>query len=51
MKKTISFNSKFGWISAFEEKGKITGIKFSKTKNTGQSSILDHFKNKGPKYN
>ena len=45
MKKTISFNSKFGWISAFEEKGKITGIKFSKTKNTGQSSILDHFKN------
>ena len=30
MKKTISFNSKFGWITAFEEKEKITIIKFSK---------------------
>ena len=45
MKKTISFNSKFGWITACEEKGRITIIKFSKTKNSGRSTILNDFKN------
>ena len=40
MKNIISFNSKFGWISAVEEKGKIIEIKFSKRKNLGKSSIL-----------
>ena len=45
MKKTISFNSKFGWITAFEEKEKITIIEFSKTRNSGQSPILNDFKN------
>ena len=45
MKKTISFNSKFGWISAVEEKDKITEVKFSKTKNLGSSLTLKKFKN------
>ena len=45
MKKTISFNSKFGWISAVEEKDKITEVKFSKTKNLGNSPTLKKFKN------
>ena len=44
MKKTISFNTKFGWISAFEENGKITEIKFLKTKNVGNSKILKKLK-------
>ena len=45
MKKTISFNSKFGWITAVEEKDKITEVKFSKTKNLGNSPTLKKFKN------
>ena len=45
MKKIISFNSKFGWISAVEEKDKITEVKFSKTKNLGSSLTLKKFKN------
>jgi methylated-DNA-[protein]-cysteine S-methyltransferase len=44
MRKTISFQTKFGWISAFEEKGKITEIKFLKTKNVGKSLILKKLK-------
>ena len=42
MKKSITFRTKYGWISAFEEKGKITEIKFLKTKNKniGTSRIL-----------
>ena len=35
MKNTISFNTKFGWISATEEESKITKILFAKTKNEG----------------
>ena len=35
MKNTISFNTKFGWISATEEGSKITKILFAKTKNEG----------------
>ena len=45
MKKIISFNSKFGWITAVEEKDKITEVKFSKTKNLGNSLTLKKFKN------
>ena len=45
MKKIISFNSKFGWITAVEEKDKITEVKFSKTKNLGSSLTLKKFKN------
>ena len=44
MRKTISFQTKFGWMSAFEEKGKITEIKFLKTKNVGKSLILKKLK-------
>ena len=35
MKNTISFNTKFGWISATEEGSKITKILFAMTKNDG----------------
>ena len=45
MKKIITFSSKFGWISAIEEKNIITEIKFSKRKNIGTSSVLKKFKN------
>ena len=44
MKKTISFQTKFGWMSAIEEKRKITKIKFSKTKNIGTSLTLNKLK-------
>jgi len=44
MKKIISFHTKFGWISAVEEKGKITEINFSKKKNSGKSLILNKLK-------
>ena len=46
MKKTISFQTKFGWMSAFEEKGKITELKFLKTKNVGKSLTLKKLKKK-----
>ncbi len=39
MKNTISFNSKFGWISATEINNKITKICFSKKKARGKMSI------------
>ena len=45
MKKTISFSTKYGWISAIEEKGKIIEIKFLKTKNVGKSLILKKLRN------
>ena len=59
MKNSISFSSKFGWISAIEEKGKITEIKFLKTKNVGKSLILkklkkmiyEYFSRKIPSFN
>ena len=44
MKKTISFRTKFGWMSAIEENGKITEIKFLKIKNVGKSLILKKLK-------
>ena len=50
MKKTISFNTKFGWISGMEENGKITEIKFLKTKNVGKSLILKKLKKMINKY-
>ena len=50
MKKTISFKTKFGWISAIEENGKITEIKFLKTKNVGKSLILKKLKKMINKY-
>ena len=50
MKKIISFHTKFGWISAVEEKGKITEINFSKKKNSGKSLILNKLKKKIKEY-
>jgi len=35
MENTISFNTKFGWITAIESDGKITKIQFKKTKEKG----------------
>ena len=50
MKKTISFKTKFSWISAIEENGKIIEIKFLKTKNVGKSLILKKLKKMINKY-
>ena len=52
MKKSITFRTKYGWISAFEEKGKITEIKFlkTKTKNIGTSRILQKLRGKIQSY-
>ena len=38
MENTISFNTKFGWISATEIDNKITKIQFNKEKNKGKNS-------------
>ncbi len=38
MENTISFNTKFGWISAIETDNKITKIQFGKIKNKGIST-------------
>ena len=40
----ISIKTKFGWISAFENNGKIFNIKFGKVKKQSQSKILRSFK-------
>ena len=37
---SLSFKTKIGWISAFEEKGRIVKIEFRKHKNKGISSSL-----------
>jgi len=37
---SLSFKTKFGWISAFEEKGRIVSIKFGKYKNKTISKNL-----------
>ena len=52
MKKSITFRTKYGWISAFEDKGKITEIKFlkTKTKNIGTSRILQKLRGKIQSY-
>ena len=42
----ISIKTKFGWISAFEEKGRIFEIKFGKIKKQSKNKILKNFKTK-----
>ena len=42
---SLSFKTKFGWISAFEEKNKIIIVKFGKHKNKSISKNLQKFKN------
>ena len=44
MIKKISVKTELGWISAFENKGKIFKIKFGKVKKQSQSQILKKFK-------
>ena len=44
MIKQISINTKFGWISAYEEKGKIFEVKFGKLRKQIRSLILESFK-------
>ena len=41
---SLSFKTRFGWISAFEEKGKIVRIKFGKHKNKNISKNLKSLK-------
>ena len=43
MIKQISVKTKFGWISAFEENGKIFKVKFGKHKNKSTSKNLKYF--------
>ena len=44
MIRQISIKTKFGWISAFEEKDKIVRVKFGKYKNKSISNNLKKFK-------
>ena len=41
---SLSFKTRFGWISAFEEKGRIVKIKFGKHKNKNISKNLKSLK-------
>ena len=42
--KQISIKTKFGWISAYENRGKIFKIKFGKLNKQRKSKILENFK-------
>ena len=44
MTKQISIKTKFGWISAYENRGKIFKIKFGKLNKQKKSKILENFK-------
>jgi len=44
MKNTISFKSRFGWISASEKNNKILSISFAKSSNRGKSILLNKLK-------
>ncbi len=44
MKNTISFKSKFGWISASEKNNKILSVSFVKSNNKGKSVLLNKLK-------
>ena len=44
MASQITFNTKVGWISAFEDEGKIFKIKFARLKKQKKSKILKKFK-------
>ena len=44
MKNTISFNSKFGWITASEKNNEILSVSFAKSKNRGKSILLNKLK-------
>ena len=40
----MSIKTKLGWISVFENRGKIFKIKFGKVKKQSQSQVLKNFK-------
>ena len=40
MQNTISFSTKFGWITATEQKDKVTSIRFKKSSKQGKTSFL-----------
>ena len=40
MQNTISFSTKFGWITATEQKNKVTSIHFKKSSKQGKTSFL-----------
>ena len=44
MKNTISFKSKFGWISASEKNNTILSVSFAKSKDRGKSILLSKLK-------
>ena len=44
MIKQVSIKTKFGWVSAFEQNGKIFKVKFAKCKNKSTSKNLRRFK-------
>ena len=44
MIKKISIKTRFGWISAFENKGKVFKVKFGKLKKQNKSVILKNFR-------
>ena len=44
MVNSLSIKTKFGWFSAFENKGKIIKIKFGKTKKQTQNKILKAYR-------
>ena len=46
MIKKISIKTRFGWISAFENKGKVFKVKFGKLKKQNKSLILKNFRKK-----
>ena len=50
MKNTISFKSKFGWISASEKNNKILSVYFAKSNNRGKSILLNKLKKNLIKY-
>ena len=50
MIKKISIKTRVGWISVFEDKGKISQIKFGKTKTQFKSKLLINFKEKLNKF-
>ena len=44
MVKKISIKTELGWLSAFEDKGKIFKIKFGKVKKQSQNQVLKNSK-------
>ena len=41
----LSFKTKFGWVSAFEEKNKVVEVKFGKYKNNNTTKNLKKIRN------